>query len=206
MKKKTDKPFRLLKGDWYFEGYKGVMVPRRNGRGMKRELVYIGTYYHFDRPSAGIRRLKIAFVLLYVLALTAYLALNLAPFTAVAFPAVGIPLLLAVIPMIYHGIGIVSLCFAPEEMTIRNRYSSIRRIKRAVCVGLAFSAMTMVGDLWFLIAFRGNYFPSEFIFPFLCVLLLIGLSISWYLLLKNPLQPVKKEKDETLPLAPDEAD
>lgn len=200
-----NKPFRLLKGDWYFEGYKGVMVPRRHGRGMKRAFVYIGTYYSFGRDTRALRRLKLCFALLYAGALGIYLALNLAPFTAVAFPAVAIPLLIAVIPMIYLAIGVVSLCLAPVEMTVRNRYASVRRMSRAVCVALAFSALAMVGDLWFLFSLRGNYFQSEWLFPLLCAGLLVCLSAIWYLLLKNPLKPVRKEKDESLPLMPDEA-
>lgn len=205
MSAKQDKPFRLIKGDWHFEGYKGVMVPRRHGKGMKRELVYIGTYYSFGRPEPALRRLKLCFALLYALALGVYLSLNLAPFTAVAFPAVAIPLLLAVIPMIYLAIGVVSLCMVPMEMTVRNRYASVRRMSRSVCVALAFSALTMVGDLWFLLAFRGSYFQSEWLFPPLCTVMLAALSAIWYLLLKNPLKPVQKEKDEPLPLIQDEA-
>jgi len=195
MKKENKKPFRLLRGDWHFEGYQGVAVDRKHGGRQRRELVYVGDYYRFELSSRQRKRLLWCCALSCAVAAAAYLALNFFPFTATALAYVGVPLLLALLPLIYLLIGVVCLCTTPEKMTVRNLYSSVRRMKRSVSVMLAFVSLTLMGDIVFLIVFQGYYFPSEFLFPLFCVISLSALSVIWYQLYRHPVAAVKEKAE-----------
>ena len=60
------------KQSWYFDGYIGRMVPKKNGKGYKRELVYVGEKYGFEQKET-LRRRKIESAVLTAISLGANL-------------------------------------------------------------------------------------------------------------------------------------
>lgn len=180
------------KGDWYFEGYRSEFVPADNRRGRKRTFIYTGDYYSFGFSPEKLRFFKAKCAILYAVTLCLYLVMTGLSFIAAAFFYVGIPSVLAIIPLIYLGMGVVCLCMAPDKMTIRVRYGSVRRCKRAVSLAMAFLSLSLVGDVFFLIRYFGHYLLlHELLFLILNIGSLITLTLIWYQFKQHPLQLVE---------------
>ncbi len=188
------------KGDWYFEGYRSEIIPASNRRGQKRTFIYEGDYYSLGLPPKKRNAFKLCCFVLYIAAIATYLTMMLTTFTASAFFYVGIPSILAVIPLIYLGMGVVCLIAAPEQMTLRIRYSSLRRIGRATCCSMVFLSISLVGDLAFLIQYFGHYlFRHEIILLLLNTASLILLTLIWVQIKRHPARPIKAASPESSP-------
>lgn len=141
------------KGDWYFDGYERKVIRDEDGKDRKT-FVYKGEYYHFGLGVAGLSRLKAAFAGLLIVYIAVFLYFSASPFAANNIPYVGIPTILIIPPLIYLTMGIICLCVAKPEMTIRSMYGSIRRIRRSLVFAIPLNAIVCIGNTVFLLLNR----------------------------------------------------
>lgn len=181
-------------GDWFFEGYQAELVPKKHGRGQKRKLVYAGNYYQFALNRSQLFHLKLRLTAYLLAALICYLLMTLSVYLCSSMFYVGIPTLIALIPLIYLCMGTVCLWMAKPAMTVGQTYGSVRRIKRAVCAALGFLSLSLVGDLVFLMVYAGHYpLGQELRFAIGNGSALLFLSLIWSELLRHPVSEVSKD-------------
>ncbi len=129
------------RGSWYFEGYKTVEQPRKNGKGARRVLVYVGEYYGLPGGKPVQNRLKLQTALDALVCVAAYLYAQLTPGEGGMNRFVGLPGILALVPMIFLLIGLFNFLTAGEKWEIRVYYAGYRRMARwgiaqAILLGL----------------------------------------------------------------------
>ena len=117
-------------GSWYFEGYKRVEEPKKNGKGTHQVLVYVGEYYGFKGGRAVQNRLKLLTTLACLSTIATYFYAQLTPAEGGMNRFVALPGILALLPMIFLVIGQVNFLTAKEKWEIRVYYAGYRRMGR----------------------------------------------------------------------------
>lgn len=114
----------------FFEGYQFIDVPKKNGKGTRRVLEYIGEWYGIGRSSKEHLRLKIRAACLTAVTLAAFLLSVLSRASVNLHQYAAIPAALILLPMIFLLMGAVSFLIAKEKWERRTYHSGYRRMKR----------------------------------------------------------------------------
>ncbi|MBP1736915.1 MAG: hypothetical protein H6Q60_796 [Oscillospiraceae bacterium] len=139
-----------MKQHWYLLNWNYETV--KNGRGKQvRKLVYRGEYYRIRIQERHFLILKIAYGMLFVLLMVAYGLLSLCETQGSMLFLTGAPCMLAVIPLMYLGIGICCFLIAPRKMTSRDVHTSVYFMKIASKWAIALFGLSMTGELVFVI-------------------------------------------------------
>jgi hypothetical protein len=141
---------RSRPGAWFFDGYKAVMEPRKDGNGMHRVLVYKGEWYGLKLDRGACRRIKLLFLALSIALSASYLLISFFPSTGGMSRYVGIPCLLTLVPLIFFWIGMINFLPAGEKWELRVYYAGYRRVKRAAYVILCLMSATFVSECVYL--------------------------------------------------------
>jgi hypothetical protein len=141
----------MRKQHWYLRGWEYRESPdggdgRDGGRGGGR-LVYTGEMYTFRRTEKELRSLKIRTLLCFVAVACAYAAVALNESFRNEPAWAGAPMMLALIPMIYLGMGAISLLSVDRSMTYRAYHSSVKRLRVFAVIACALFAATCAGQL-----------------------------------------------------------
>ncbi len=135
-------------GSWYFEGYKRVEQPKKNGKGTHQVLVYVGEYYGIPDGKEAQKKLKRQTALAALICFAAYFYAQLTPAAGGMNRFVACPGILALVPIIFLAIGMFNFLTAREKWEIRVYYAGYRRIGRwgiAQAVLLALWTLAEVG-------------------------------------------------------------
>ncbi len=131
-------------GSWYFDGYKRVEQPKKNGKGTHSVLVYVGEYYGFKEKGLQ-RRLKWQTTLATVICIVTYFFAQLTPADGGMNRFVALPGILALVPMIFLVMGLFNFLIAKEKWEIRSYYAGYRRLGRfAIAQVLILAIWTLV--------------------------------------------------------------
>ena len=136
------------RGDRYFDGYQ--RVPETDAKGKTRyQLQYTAEWYGYAE-SGKQKKLKLAAGLLTAVMLAAYLAAQLNPSVGGMMRYMAIPSLLALVPMMYVGMGLVNFLLAKEKWELRVYYAGYRRLLRAGILLLVLLAAWLVLEIVFI--------------------------------------------------------
>jgi hypothetical protein len=172
-------------GSWFFEGYKRVEQPKKNGNGTRQVLVYVGEYYGFPGGAQVLRKRKTQSVLATVLCLFPYFYAQFFPSTGGMNRLVGLFGILALFPMIFFVMGLGNFLFAKEEWEIRVYYAGYRRMTRWGIAQAVILGLWTLAELAFLVLHRSLL--AEELPYFLAALVSFGANL-WlvWLVRKNP--------------------
>lgn len=158
------------RGSWFFEGYEAELRTDAKGR-EKKVLVYRGEWYGLDMEPGAQRRCKAAVAVLTAVMTAVYLLVSFFPTPGGMSRWVGVPLLLALVPLMFLWIGLFNFLFAREKWEIRVYYAGYRRIKRSLPAMMAILAFSAVGEIVYMI--RSAAFGAELLYLLgLCLCLL----------------------------------
>ena len=136
--------------DWYFDGYKSVVEAKKNGRGTRRKLVYVGVWYGFAPPIRQTKR-KIVTAALTLTAFAADFYAQFVPGAGGLIAWIGAAANLTLFPMIYVLLGQVFFLAAGKKWTIRTYYAGYRRLQRWSVAFLALTCLWGLLEIIFLI-------------------------------------------------------
>lgn len=140
---------------WYIRGWVYEDTLNKNGK-VTRELKYHGEYYRPYCSERGFRTRKIVFTVLLALIYVVYVGYSLHGSSGGRVPYAGAGCILAIIPLIFQGMGVASLWTAPYLMPFRNYYASILRTKVASAATAGLLAVSGVGEAVFMLRHRGQ--------------------------------------------------
>lgn len=147
------------RGSWYFDGYKREKQPRKDGKGARSVLVYVGEYYGF-REKGLQRRLKWQTSLAVTASIAAYLYAQLTPAEGGMNRFVALPGILVLVPMIFLLIGLFNFLIAREKWEIRSYYAGYRRLGRFAIAQMAIMAVWALMEAGF-VALNPSLFFEE---------------------------------------------
>lgn len=99
------------------ENYSAVPTPSQSGSGVKIKYVYSGPWYIWDVSDRQDRHNRITVLLLLILDLFAFLGAGVSRSGLGVVPYVGLPGLLALIPLPFELVGGCAFCMAKRKMT-----------------------------------------------------------------------------------------
>lgn len=138
---------------WYIRGWVYEDVLGRNGA-VTHKLIYRGEYYRAYGPKGSFLRRKLLITVLLALIYGAYVGYSFrGPAGGRVFYA-GAESMLAIIPMMFQGMGAVSLWAAPEKMPFRNYYAGILRTKVSSAATAVLLTASGVGEAVFMLLHR----------------------------------------------------
>ena len=174
------------KQNWYFEGWEKQSYETENGK-IRCRYVYTGEYYRLANTGNSIRSFKIINIVLIGTFAGLWLFASLLSGSGIEEAYIGAAWFLNIIPLIYMGIGGVSLLFVKEKMTYRDVRGALRRIKMSAIFSLFFCAVSLTGQVFFLITASDYSFSTEIIFA-LCLAVCTAVNIALlYLQYRFPL-------------------
>ena len=138
-------------GSWYFEGYKRVEEPKKNGKGTHQVLVYVGEYYGFKGGRAVQNRMKLLTTLACLISIATYFYAQLTPAEGGMNRFVAMPGILALLPMIFLVIGQFNFLTAREKWEIRVYYAGYRRVGRWIIVQVVLLVIWTVLEVGFVV-------------------------------------------------------
>lgn len=172
----------------YFDGYKFIEVPKKNGKGTRRVMEYIGEWYGIKCSSKEHKRFKIWAACLSVVALTVYLLCVLSRASVNMHQYAALPAALILLPMLFLFMGVVSFLIAKEKWERRVYHSGYRRMYRGAIGNTAlFGLSFIVGAVYTIISDS----PAELIDYGYLAGMLIGTACSAALLAMIRAKPAK---------------
>lgn len=135
--------------NWYFEGYIARMVPKKRGKGEKRELVYVGEKYGFDTPEQ-LRRRKAESAVLTAVVLAGDLCAQFSGGYSELSPLVRGFAMLSLFPLLFELVGLGVFLAAGSKWKIRTYYGGYRRFRRWGIACLAALSLWLAAELVFL--------------------------------------------------------
>ena len=133
----------------YFREYRYITVPKKNGKGTRRIMEYIGEWYGIDCSRKEFVRLKIWTACLTVVALAVYLLCILSGANVNIHKWAALPSTLLLIPMLLFLMGVGSFLFAKEKWEVRVYHSGYRRMYRgAIATAILFCISVIAGIIF----------------------------------------------------------
>lgn len=114
--------------NWYFDGYIARMVPKKRGKGEKRELVYVGEKYGFP-TQAQLRRRRVECAALSAVVLACDLYAQFHGGYSELSPLVRGFAMLSLFPLLFELIGLGVFLTAGAKWKIRTYYGGYRRFR-----------------------------------------------------------------------------
>ncbi len=200
---KERKGYRMAKRvNWYFRNWQYQEVEVKEAK-KKKKLVYVGEYYSFNLDRRGLLRLKAAYIAATVVLYAIYLSFLLSPSLGNRITYIGGPTMLALVPLIFIGMGVGSLTVAKPDMHYRSYYSSVIRLKRFSLIAAGLIAIGTVGQIVYMIQSSdvikalSNWWLELWwaVGSVLCIAILVSM---WYMLRRFPAKDVipKTSKSE----------
>ena len=137
-------------GSWFFEGYEAETRTLPNGK-EKRVLVYRGAWYGLGLEKKQYRLCKLAFLGLCLVLTGTYLLISFFPTAGGMTPPVGVPCLLALVPLMFMWIGLVNLLLSKEKWETRVHYAGYRRLRLWTYIFLPLMAVTAAAEIIFIL-------------------------------------------------------
>lgn len=170
-------------GSWYFDGYKAVMEPRKDGRGSRRVLIYQGEWYGFRDTQAAQRRRKWKCALLSLVSIGAFLVAQFTPEFGGRNVWVALPGILAIIPMMFLLIGLFNYLLSKEKWEKRVYYAGYRRLLRSSAVQTVLLGLWLAMEVLY-VTINRTLFHYE-IHYLLAAMLSFGTSFGLVLLIRR---------------------
>lgn len=130
---------------WYIRGWEYEVVERKNGK-LTRELVYQGEKYRPYMTERQYRLRRLLFTGLLAAIYAAYLWFSLTGCAGGHEVYAGAGCILAIIPLIFQGMGVVSMWTSGYTMTFREYYASVLRTKVASAFTAGLLGVSGVGQ------------------------------------------------------------
>lgn len=140
---------------WYIRGWVYEDVLGRNGT-VTRKLTYRGEYYHPYGSQSSFLKRKILFTVLLAFIYAVYVGYTFHGSAGGRVFYAGAESILAIIPLMFQGMGVASLWTAPERMPFRNYYAGVLRTKVASGVTAGLLAASGAGEAVFMLLHRGQ--------------------------------------------------
>lgn len=137
------------RNDWFLRGWEQVRTTDAKGR-TKTDLVYTGEYYDFPVEAPRLQ-IKVTLGVCLVVLLGFYFPMSLGPALGNRTFYVNAPCFLAIIPLLYAGIGIFWLLVTPGAMTYRRLHVSARRLELACMPGMLLMGITAAAQTFCMI-------------------------------------------------------
>ena len=131
----------------YFNGYRAITVPQKNGRGTRRILEYIGEWYGIGCTREEYIRLKTKIVCFALAILAVYLPCSLSGASISMYRWVAAPAILSLVPMLFLFIGVVSFLCADEKWELRVYHAGYTRIYRSAIGSSVLLGITAISCL-----------------------------------------------------------
>lgn len=157
---------------WYIRGWVYEDKLARNGS-VQRELKYHGEYYRPFLSEQAFPRLKLLLTALLAAIYALYILYSLCGAAGGHVAYAGAGCVLAIIPLIFQGMGVCSLWTAPYQMPFRNYYASILRTKVASAVSGGLFFLSFCGEAVFMVLFwkeNGFLHANEWLWLIGCAL------------------------------------
>lgn len=138
---------------WYIRGWVYEDVLGRNGA-VTRKLTYRGEYYRPYCSRSGFLRRKVLFTALLIVIYAVYVGYSFCGSAGGRVFYAGAGSILAIIPLMFQGMGVASLWAAPEQMPFRNYYAGVLRTKVASGVTAGLLAASGAGEAAFMLLHR----------------------------------------------------
>ena len=149
-----------MKQSKYINDY--ALEERVDSRGrIRREAVYCGSFYAFRRQGAELKKTKLLFTVLTVLALGAWLGAMLTNAPIVHCWYVLTPMSAMVFPVYYVLASCLRLLTAKEPLTREENDKIGGRFASSAIFLLIFSAISLAGSIIFVIQYQ-RYYSEEF--------------------------------------------
>lgn len=140
---------------WYIRGWVYEDSLAKNGK-VRRELKYRGEYYRPYLSEKQFRNLKLVYALLMAVTYVVYVWFSLGDALGGRVFYAGAGCVLAIIPLIFQGMGVFSLLGAPYRMPFRNYYAAVLRTKVASAFTAGLLGVSAVGEAVFMILHRNQ--------------------------------------------------
>ncbi len=135
----------------YFDGYKQVLVPRADGKGMRREYRYVGDWYSLKSEAIRLARLKVYMTILFVVFAVLFFVGAFLNTGASHGIYTGPTSLLMLVPLIYWADGIWNLLTAQEKMPKRKFIYGYRRMDHSMRGMRIMAFLQGIGEVLYLI-------------------------------------------------------
>jgi hypothetical protein len=132
-------------GNRFFDGYRAELVPKENGKGYRKELIYCGEWYGVKGGQKALGRIKLFCALPTAGLIAMYFYIGLNPSPGGMDRIVAAPGVVALVPMIFLVMGVINLLISKEKWERRVYCSGYRRIRNSsvcflICIALSFVA------------------------------------------------------------------
>ena len=138
--------------DWFFDGYKAVQVVENGKKSIKYE--YRGFLYGFRLDEAGLRKLRIKYVLLTLLCLAAWL-LGITRTSSLAQTLPGGMFAVSGVPLIYFIVGLIYFLTLKPDFNHRQRHRSYDRMQWGSRFLMGVSALALLISVIYTLTRRG---------------------------------------------------
>jgi len=135
----------------FFEGYREVRIPKKNGKGYTIRRVYAMPWVRMNVPDGVWIRNKLIQAGLFALAVLLYLAGSLNQISANSSPLVAIPGLFGLLGMVLTLVALLRYLIRKRNMTLWEYRSGSRRIIRCSLPSAAMLLMTAAVVLFYVL-------------------------------------------------------
>ena len=173
--------------------YKEEYEVRENGR--KKDVIYIGEYYSIQADDLKIQRLRLLYGITMLCLIVLFLIGGLLNNDGSRIFYVIVPYVCSIIPLFYMGLATVQFLRIHSEIQHIFYDLSVIRLKKTGAALIAFSVMTLIGDLiYFFTQFSQINLGMEIVF-FGIVAALGGITFFYRKLQDQVLFQIKPNKE-----------